>query len=284
MLAFAPRTAYVDEPFNPKTPAGLSGGRFERYFEYVTADNEAAFRPSLERTLGFRYDVRAARGSLSSARDAAVMVRDYAHCAQARLRRARPLMKDPIAVFSAEWLANTFSMDVVILIRHPAAFVASFKRLGWRHRFASFLEQPRLMSEHLSSFQPEIRACANGTSDQVGEAILLWKLVHHVIATYEDRHPTWIFRRHEDLSREPVTEYATIYLQLGLEFTPRARAAIAKHSSPANPLELRSAHDITLASSESLRNWTRILTADEVSRVRSELEDVAVRYYADDDW
>ncbi len=66
-------------------------------------------------------------------------------------RGATPLVKDPIALFSAEWLAATFDMRVLVMIRHPAAFAASIRRRGWRHRFADFLEQPLLMRDLLGA-------------------------------------------------------------------------------------------------------------------------------------
>jgi hypothetical protein len=59
MLALAPGVAYIHEPFNPRTPPGLSPAPFDRYFTAVTAGNEERYLPGLERTLGFRYDVGA---------------------------------------------------------------------------------------------------------------------------------------------------------------------------------------------------------------------------------
>ena len=49
----------------------------------------------------------------------------------------RPLLKDPIAIMSCEWLAETFNMDVIVVIRHPAAFVASLKVAGWEFAFVN---------------------------------------------------------------------------------------------------------------------------------------------------
>src|SRR5262249_14420834 len=135
MLALAPGVAYVHEPFNPRTAAGLSPARFDRYFTVVTSENEARYRPGLERTLSFRYGLGAQLGWLRGTADVARTGRDWYRTERSRLTGARPLMKDPIALLSAEWLVETFDMDAVVLIRHPAAFAASLKRLGWKHSF-----------------------------------------------------------------------------------------------------------------------------------------------------
>jgi hypothetical protein len=171
-----------------------------------------------------------------------------------------------------------------VLVRHPAAVVASFKRLGWRHRFASFLEQPLLMDRYLRPYEEEIRAAASGHWSVVEEATLLWRLVHHTVLSYRDRHPDWLLRRHEDLSREPLAEFEDLYARLGLELTPEARGGIEAHSAPSNPAELEQAHSVRLASGESLGAWSRVLTSAEVERVRAAVADVAPAFYGDVDW
>ncbi len=37
---------------------------------------------------------------------------------------------------SAEWLAKTYNINVVVLIRHPAAYIYSMKRMKWGFNFA----------------------------------------------------------------------------------------------------------------------------------------------------
>lgn len=50
----------------------------------------------------------------------------------------RLLIKDPLAYFSSKWFAKSYDMDVLILIRHPAAFAASLKQQGWYFPFSHF--------------------------------------------------------------------------------------------------------------------------------------------------
>ena len=110
------------------------------------------------------------------------MARDAWRFARNRRRRAVPLLKDPIAVFSAEWLADTFSARPVLLVRHPAAFAASIKRLRLRHPFGDFLAQPLMMRDWLSPYAAELERFAAREQEIVDQAILLWNVIHHALA------------------------------------------------------------------------------------------------------
>ena len=126
-----------------------------------------------------------------------------------RNRRAGaiPLLKDPIAVFSAEWLNTTFGTEPVLLVRHPAAFAASVKRLDLRHPFGHFLAQPLLMRDWLEPYAEQLETFARREQDIVDQAILLWNVIHHALAEYRTRHPDWILLRLEDLSRGRSTSF-----------------------------------------------------------------------------
>jgi hypothetical protein len=283
-LALAPGVAYVHEPFNPVTPPGISAAPFDRFFAYVTAENEARYAPALERTLAFRYDWRAQGRALRGPREAARAARDAAAFARARATRARPLVKDPVAIFSAEWLARRFGMDVVLAVRNPLAFVSSLKRLGWTHRFETWAADEALLRDRLGGFAAEVRAFAETPRDVVSQGILLWRIFHRTLDRYRSAHPEWLVVRHEDLAREPLPRFAGLYELLGLELRPAARRAIERSSGAGNPVEARSRHDVRLDSAASLGNWRTRLTAEEAERVREETRETARLFYRDDEW
>jgi hypothetical protein len=283
MLALAPGVGYIHEPFNPQTPAGLSSAPFDRYFTVVATENEARYLPGLQRTLAFDYTWGPELRSVRRPRDLARALRDAWRFGRSRSAGARPLVKDPIALLSAEWLAERFEMDVVVLVRHPAGFAASLKRLGWKHSFGSFLGDGRA-PELLRPYEDEIRAHAEDPGDVLAEAALLWRILYGVAAGYRDRHPDWIFLRHEDAGADPVGTYDRLYGRLGLELTPSARAGIATASGAENPLEGRSPHAIELDSAGAVRRWRTLLAADEVKLVRERTRDTWPLFYSDDDW
>jgi len=283
MLALAPGVAYIHEPFSPRTAAGLSPAGFDRYFTVVTSENEARYRPGLEQTIRFRYGLGAQLRSLRGGRDLARIPRDLVRVERARLSGARPLVKDPIALLSAEWLAETFGMDVVVLIRHPAAFAASLKRLGWKHSFATFIQEGRV-PEVVRPYEAEIRQQAERPGEILAQAALLWRLLYNAVDSYRERQPDWAFVRHEDASAEPVATFERLYAELGLDLTPAAKEAIARASAPDNPAELATPYAVELDSAASIGRWREDLTPEEIETLRERTRDVWPRFYSDEDW
>lgn len=283
MLALAPGVAYVHEPFNPRTSAGLSPAQFDRYFTVVTAENEARYAPGLERTFALRYDLASQLRSLRGPRDLARAARDLVRLERARRAGSRPLMKDPIALLSAEWLAQRFGMDVVVLIRHPAAFAASLKRLGWKHSFATFMQDGEV-PEVVRPYEAEIREQAERPGEILAQAALLWRLLYNAVDGYRERHPDWVYLRHEDASLDPVGTFERLYARLGLELTAAARAQIERATAPDNPPELATPHAVELDSAASLGRWREQLTAQEIDTLRERTRDVWPRFYSASDW
>jgi hypothetical protein len=210
--------------------------------------------------------------------------REYARLLAYRALGAPPLVKDPIALFSAEWLASRFGMDVVIVIRHPAGFASSLKRLGWTFPFPDLLDQPLLMRDLLRPFEAELARRAERPGDILDQAALLWRMMHHVIADYRTRHPGWTFVRHEDLSREPVREFEGLFGKLGLGFTKRARDLIAETTDPANPADPADAHSLRRDSKAGASIWKERLAPGEVRRIRAAVGDVSKLFYSDAEW
>lgn len=233
VLALAAGTGYIHEPFNRNTSPGICRARFPANLTYVTEANEAPYLAGLRDTLAWRYDLGAALPTMRRPLDLARIARDFAYFEGKRRRRARPIMKDPIALFSTEWLARRFDMQVVVIIRRPAAFVASVIAAGWyRYPFRQLLRQPALMEDCLAPFRSEIEAAAAEQPDPVRTGTLLWLITHHHIETLRQRHPDWIFVRHEDLVQDPETGFRAIYEPLDLEFTPEVAAGIRALSAP----------------------------------------------------
>ena len=68
MLALSPRIGLIHEPFSPITPPGISSAPFDRFFRYVTDENEGPYVEPFERLLGFRYGLRTAARRRSARR------------------------------------------------------------------------------------------------------------------------------------------------------------------------------------------------------------------------
>jgi len=283
MIAAAPGVSYIQEPFNIAHRRGICAARFPLWYTQVDPTNEGPYRQALKDCLAFRYRPLAEATQVRRPRDLARLVRDLGWTTGRRLLRRRPLVKDPIALFSAEWLADAFDMQVVVLVRHPAAFAGSLKKAGWDHPFDHFVRQPALMQQ-LAPHADAVRAAAVSPGDIVDQAILLWNLIHQRIVDYRDRHPEWLFVRHEDLSRDPLDGFIRIFQFLQLEFTPAVHERINEFTHGDNPAEQERLGALRRDSRANIWNWTTRLTDEEIKAVREGTQEVASRFYGDQDW
>jgi hypothetical protein len=286
MLAAGSETAYISEPFNVLHRPGVLRAPIKHWYTYVCADNEADYLPALGETLDLRYGLLRELGSLRSTKDAGRMLRDAGIFYSGRLRGARPLLKDPFAVFSAGWFARRLGCDVVVTVRHPAAFASSLKRLGWNFDFADLLAQPLLMRDWLEPLRGEMEAMLHSPEDVIGQAALLWRAVYSAVLRMR-REPLQIrLARHEDLSLDPVGGFSELYGALNLSFTPQVEQAIQNASSSDNPGELSAhkVHSVRLDSRLNLHNWKRRLEQEEIGRIRELTEETAAAFYPEIVW
>lgn len=292
MIATAPRLVYLHEPFklydDPRfRPANL-WTQFPDWFLHVGAHNAATHEPAIERTLRLTYDWRQSFGYRPSPGQAWVASRNWAAWTARRLCGYRPVMKDPLALFSAEWLARRFGLDVVVMIRHPAAFASSIKVKHWSFDFNHWLRQDQLMNTLLQPFADDVRRLAARNDDLVDQAILQWRAFHHVIRGYRDRHPNWHFVRHEDLSLDPTGGFRDLFAELGLPFTPACKQAVRASTDSENPKEsrevARGGDEYKLNSVANVKSWRGRLTEEEVRRVRQGTQDLYRHFYSDADW
>jgi hypothetical protein len=286
MLAASGEVGYVHEPFNIYRGPGICRARFSRWYTYIRPGTDGEIAAEFRRLLAFRYNYGAQALSVRSTEDVKALLRDGGRFLGFRIKHARPLLKDPMALFSAEWIAEAFDAQVVVVVRHPAAFASSIKLDGWTHPFSHFTDQPALIDDHLRPFKDEITGFAHEEHDILEQAALLWRLIHSTIDGYRSRHPEWLFVRHEDLSRDPVGGFRNLYEALGLRYTAEAREAVLRSSSPSNSIDRDTNSRLFLArdSRANVDNWRRRLTSAEVDCIRTKVADVSPLFYGDDEW
>jgi hypothetical protein len=140
------------------------------------------------------------------------------------------------------------------------------------------------MRDHLAPFRAGIEALAANSGDVVDQAILLWNAIYDAVLRYRHRHPGWIYVRHEDLSRDPVSRFSDLFQSLGLKHTDSVRRAIADFSGPHNPGEQHFGSHIRRDSGSNIWNWTKRLTPGEIRHVRKQTETIADQFYGEEDW
>ncbi len=290
MLAEAPSLFYIHEPFSVTDPPGrgICNAQFKHWFTYITRENEDSFYKPIRNMIMLKYDLAGELKTCRSREGLREIRRQYTSFWRHRQQGTYVLLKDPMAFFSAGWLADRFDMNVVMVVRHPAAFVSSIKKLRWHHPFSHFLEQPVLMRDFLYPFEEQIRQYACKEQDLLDQAILLWKLIHHTMLQYQKAHPDWIFVRHEDISRDPVLEFRRLYNQLSLDLTPTAKGVIENFSSPRNPSEtdapVGSEEILMRHSASSIWTWRKRLSTPEIEKIRCDVEELSGAFYSAEEW
>jgi len=285
-IALSDSIGYIHEPFNPQQHAGIRCSRLEGWFQYLCAENAHRFQDSVRRLMAFEYDTLAGLRSIRGPRSLCTFLNAWSDFILYRAGRARPLIKDPIAFFSAEWLARTFDMDVVFLLRHPAALFNSIKTLGWRPRYDSLLNQPLLMKHHLSSFEKEVREYSvHPPEDLVERSLLFYKCAHHRILQYRRDHPGWIFVRHEDLSLDPAGEFRHLFERLGIEYSGKIQRALRRRIGTETAAG-RTAEPEALMSGRRafVKKWKKSLSAEEIEKLHFRLEAWWRPFYSEEDW
>jgi hypothetical protein len=285
ILSASPETAYISEPLNVLHRPGVFAAKVERWYTYLCTENESEYLPAFLKLLCLRYNLWAEIRSLRSFRDLMRMGRDASIFWRGKLTAARPLLKDPFAVFSLAWFVQRLNCEVVVVVRHPAAVTSSLKRLGWTFDFSNLLRQPLLMRDWLEPYRLEMEAMLDTPQDVVGQSALLWRIIYSVVTWYQETIKIHMLR-HEDLSLYPVSGYHNLYESLGLRFTPHVAETILTSSSSENPGELspKAVHSVRLDSRANLKNWKNRLSTEEIERIYSITENIAVKYYSDKDW
>ena len=292
MLALAENCFYVHEPFNPalRPEFGFEKIPVEHWFEYVAAHNAAHFVSSMQAVVSGQYSLIKDR-RLWQPRKCKNALRSWIRYWVIRQNKYRAILKDPIALFSTEWLTQHFDMNVVVLIRHPAAFVSSIRRLNWPINISKeLLTQTALVDRYLYDYVDEM-AASRVDDDLINQAALMWKLMHHVIRCFEQEHPEWLYYKHEDLSVDPVAGFREMYDLLGLELTGEIETTITEHTGTQNPKqiavtgsEVKVTNSIKVDSAHNVTSWHDRLTEEEIDRIRTCVESVSSHYYSDSSW
>lgn len=263
-IALSNKTQYIYEPFNIDiSSAGLA---FPHQFMHLCAENELQYIHRIKRFLDRESRVRSIKQFFSP--------------------KSRALLKDPLAFFSVPWLAQNLGCQVVITVRHPAAVVSSRQKLGWRFDFSHLLAQPLLMQHYLMPFKETIEKYVAEDHDVLDESILLWKIIYHVAKQYREEHPDWLFVRHEDLCRDPMEQFQSLFEHLNLKYDTSIQSKIINSTSQNNPIEPANAeqHNLTRNSNELSKVWKQRLSEQQVDYIRQCVQPIADEFYSEDDW
>lgn len=286
MLCAGGQVFYVSEPFNvgPVGPRWIPN--FPYWFYYISSQNALKYEELLQNVIELRYPLFRNTLRIRRLRHVGRLGRDWLLSKYARLLGKRPLIKDPIALFSAEWLAQRFNMKVIVMIRHPAAFASSLKRLNWQFDFANWLKQDLLMQNLLSPFQDQIQEYARNKKDIIDQAILMWNVIYSIVHQYRQAHPDWMFVKHEEIAANPLKGFKELYQYCGLTWNKRARSTIKAYSDAKNVKDVSPTDPGTVRrdSRATIKTWKQRLNGEEIERIYMGTKKVASLFYDETEW
>jgi hypothetical protein len=289
MLAVSPQLYYVHEPFNPDygPGRGICNINFTHHQTYITKENQKKYYKPIRQMLEGRYNIYA------GIRDSKLEKKNLIHVwhkkkefAEYRKKNMVPLIKDPIAAMSAGWLGRQFNINTIVMIRHPAAFVASMKRLNWTFRPSKWvLNQPLLIRDYLSPFREEIKNLTDSKYDIIDRTALMWKIIYFVVLKYQQTFKDWVYLRHEDISLDPLAHFEKLYKRFNLDFTDETQEQILIHSNVSNPTHANGVDQLLKLNSKNvIYNWKSVLSGGEIKRIKDRVDEVSRHFYSARDW
>ena len=286
VLATAPKTRYLLEPFNVAHPNPYVPVCMKHWYTWLDSDSGTPEKQAFQEVLSFH--MRYPRIENAHPKQLAKRLRDRLRDRLHAWSGYRVILKDPIALLSTAWLARNFGIVPVVCIRHPAAFVSSLQLKRWVFDFHSFLDQPGLIDEFWPNQHSQIRDLSERQNgDFISEAAYLWRLLHQVIAKFRRDYPKWIYVRHEDLSRQPVDGFRRLYADLQLPYADATDVYLKSTISREDQsyvLSSTGVEDVTRDSLANVKVWKKRLSESEVARIREITGEVGATFYPDSEW
>jgi len=277
---------YIYEPFNIGRTISANPKHFKYWFQYIPKETQGEYKLIFEKILSFDYPLYQNISRSRTPKHLAKTIIDNSQFWLYKTRNVRPLLKDPISIYSCEWLHETFNIQPVVIIRHPAAFCSSLKVANWPFDFRNFLEQPLLMEQYLFPFRDQIQEYSNNSKSVVEQSILLWNCIHYTIDLYQKNYDTWSFVKHENLSRNPIQEFEELCKKLHINFTKEIKTTITNTTGSHNPSEQdpNNLGKIKRNSKENIQNWKNRLSSDEISMIKDRTYEISSLFYSTEDW
>ena len=277
IIAESNQVRYVQEPFNlaiKKYNAPL-----KYWFEHLNSETDVKHQEDVKKYLQ-KFYATSFQIQFQNFKKIRSIKNLYSFLLDSKRRSTcRTLFKDPIALMATEWFYTEMNCDVIVTIRHPAAFIASLKVKDWQFNFKNFLEQDMLMEKYLKPYQAEIIDQAHSKKNIIDQGILLWNILHATILYYREKYGNeWRFVKHEDLSLNPLNEFEKIFEFLQLNFSEEIKNKIKESTtSLVATIHKRDAK-------QNITTWQKRLSPEEITKIKSETQTVWEHFYSEADW
>ncbi|MEX2409755.1 MAG: hypothetical protein WD607_00045 [Candidatus Paceibacterota bacterium] len=193
------------------------------------------------------------------------------------------ILKDPLASLSSQYLRHNHNIGVLVLFRHPGAFVYSNKRLEWDFNLEHIFNQVELVERYLK----EEQKIYHGNLDYIERLSLLWRCINKVLIEYSKRKDDhyWQIVTHEELCINPQETFKMIFDRFEIDFNERTKDYIRKNTSKSNKINAGKAAHLLKRDSEGLIDyWKRELSEKEIDKIKRLTYDLALTFYDKESW
>jgi len=288
VIGQSPEVFYIYEPFNDEAPhhldlperfvaLGASGaetgaetGGHGTALDAQIGDMIALGRPAVRwrKAMLGALEFKAREPDLAGR----LAAREFAYRRESFARASRVCIKDPLAFFAAEYLADAHDAQVVVMVRHPASVISSYLALDWPSEMGAIegrdlaLDDAALAAE-VAGFDPAARPNIDGL-------ILQWRLFATATLELAERRPDWIFVIHDDLCLDPETHMRAMFDALGLTFGDAIAGRLRRDTTHAAPesVQNHSQHRHRRNSRELVDGWRDRLEPAVADRIMAETE------------
>lgn len=131
-----------------------------------------------------------------------------------------PIVKDPMALYSVEWLVKYFDMSPVFVLRHPIGIVKSIVNLEWWGvaNQSPIFNQPLLRERFFPHISDDERNQYRLGTDSIERVCWMIRLHYETIRFFRREYPEWIYLSYEDMTLNPGARI--LDLMATLELSP----------------------------------------------------------------
>lgn len=195
------------------------------------------------------------------------------------------IIKDPTASLLSLYMAKEYDIPIIVVLRHPLATMASFKRLGMVHGINSLVSQSDLNKEYIKKLEVVKNKDISSLS-QLEHNCYHWLAINSILADFTELNRNFIIIKHEELSNNPIDIFRKLYDKVGLTFTDSIEKSIIEHTSVKNPANApnNKMHHLKRDSSKTPNQWKEILNDNEIETIKSITYKFTNKYYDKSSW
>lgn len=255
LLATAPGTALIGrEPMNTRTPR-----------QYALAGTVEGWVEVIEPTPRQRRALQAAYTGRVPSLFGRYGVRQWA----APLPSTRRILKDPFAVLSLPAITAVTGARPVLIFRHPAAVLASYRRMGWgpdTNEVRALVSAHRARALSGPATRPAGSTRRLSDAEEFGE---FWAALYEIALDNAPRTPGLTVVSHEALAGGGAAAVRALFETLGLRAGERTHAELQREARVSEPATSVRLHNFDRAPDAVASGWRASVSAADVDAVES---------------